>query len=142
MIREGDFIDVPLPDGRTAIGWIVLVSQVFKNTVGFIVFGIKGQIQEENLKVGGTIKVLAPFYTHIANLDDYGCKVIDHAPIPESRRNLTKRDVGGGVYIGDEYIGSVEELGEDNLRPMLFMGMPLIQKKIEEAFGSVPETPF
>ena len=138
MSREGDFIDIPLPSGRIAIGWILLVSKYFKDTVGFIVFGIRGQIQDEDFKVGAKIKVLGPFYTHIANLDDYGCKVVDHAPIPESRRDLTKRDVGGGVYIGDEYIGSVEELGECNLRPMLFKGMPLIQKEIDEAFGPKP----
>jgi hypothetical protein len=136
MIREGDFIEIPLPDGRTAIGWILLVSKEFKDTIGFIVFVIKGHVRSEDIKVGATIRALGPFYTQVANLDHYGCKIVDYAPIPDSRRNLTKRDVGGGVYVGDEYIGSAEELGEYNLRPMLFMGMPLIQKEIEEGFST------
>ncbi len=65
MIREGDFIEIPLPDGRNAIGWILLVSKRFKNTVGFIVFGIKGQVCIEEIKVGAKFNVLGPFYTHI-----------------------------------------------------------------------------
>ena len=65
----------------------------------------------------------------------YGWKTFAHQPISESKRMLTKRTVGGGVYVGDEYIGSVEEVGDPDVKPMLAMGMPVVYSEIEKAFG-------
>jgi hypothetical protein len=135
MFREGDIVEIPLPDGRTAMGWILHVSQRFKDTVGFIVFGIKGRLREDYVEGSNKLRVLGPLYTHIDNLTIDGWKTILHQPISESKRTLTKREVGGNVYVADDYIGSVEELGEQNLEPMLVMGMPVVYMEIEKAFG-------
>jgi hypothetical protein len=132
MLKEGDLIEIPLTDGRVAVGWLLLISKRFTNTVGFIVFGIRGECRIET--ANSPLNFLGPFYTHIDNLRDSGVKAVDFVPISESGRDLTKRRVAGGVYVGDEYIGSVQELALGDLKPMLFMGMPLIQKEIEEAF--------
>jgi len=137
MFREGDIVEIPLSDGRTAIGWILHISQHFKHAVGFIVFGIKGQLRDDYMEEKRTLHVLGPLYTHIDNLKIDGWKTIQHQSISESKRMLTKREVGGGVYVGDDYLGSVEELGEHDLRPMLFMGMPVIHKEIDKAFRNV-----
>ena len=140
MFREGDFVEIPLPDGRVAIGWILHISQQFRNAVGFIVFGVKGQIREDLIVDSTTgnpskMDVLGPLYTHIDAIRHYGWKIVGHQPLSESKRMLTKREVGGGVYVGDEYLGSVEELKAYDVKPMLAMGMPLIKEEIEKAFG-------
>ena len=140
MFEEGDIVEIPLPDERTAIGWILHVSQHFKNAVGFIVFGIKGQLREDIVSELGSgepasMKVLGPLYTHMDAIKHYGWKTIAHQPISEQKRMLTKRDVGGGVYVGDEYIGSVQEVGDPAVKPMLAMGMPVVYAEIEKAFG-------
>ena len=140
MIKEGDIVRIPLPDGRDATGWILHVSKRTKNAAGFIVFGIEGQhgvdvkfdlITNKAL----SIKVLGPLYTHVDNFELTGCKVIAHQPISDAKRQLTRRRIGGGVYVGDDFIGSSEELGETDLRPMLLMGMPGVYSQIEDAFG-------
>lgn len=136
MFEEGDFIEIPLSDGRSAIGWIVLLSNRFKDTVGFVVFGIKGQVRNEDIRANPRLDVLGPYYTHVANLSDFGCTRVDYAPIPASQEQITMRRVGGSVYVRDDYLGSVEELGAHDLGPMLFMGMKLIINEIEKAFIS------
>lgn len=138
MFQEGDIVEIPLPDGRMAIGWILHISQHFKNAVGFVVFGIKGH--ESDIRYdpesgrAASAKVLGPLYTHINALEHYGWKSIAHQPVSESKRLLTKREVGGGVYVADKYIGSLEEVGEPDIKPMLAMGMPVIYTEIAKAF--------
>jgi hypothetical protein len=79
--------------------------------------------------------VLGPLYTHIDAINHYGWRVIAHQPVSEAKRQLTRRQVGGGIYVGDEYLGSAEELGEPNVKPMRTMGMPVVYREIEKAFG-------
>ena len=81
------------------------------------------------------MKVLGPLYTNIEAIKHYGWKTIQHQPLSESKRLLTKREVAGGVYIADEYIGSIEDLGEHNLPRMLVYGMTALYNEIENAFG-------
>jgi hypothetical protein len=141
VFREGDIVEIPLPDGRTAVGWILHISQTFKDAVGFVVFGIKGEAginlrfdkESERLL---SMSVLGPLYTHIDAIKHYGWTTFAHQPLSESKRILTKREVGGGVYVGDEYLGSVEELNAHDLKPMLAMGMPVVYREIEKAFGN------
>lgn len=139
MFHEGDIVEIPLPSGRTAIGWILHISQRFRGAVGFVVFGIKGQVSDDVVYDSASgnpasIKVLGPLYTHMDAIKYYGWKTLANQAISESRRQCTKREVGGGIYVGDEYIGSVEEVAAPNVKPMLAMGMPVVYSKIEEAF--------
>lgn len=137
MFREGDIVEIPLPDGRVGIGWILHVSRYFTNAVGFVVFGIKGELRTEDTAEIFTLGVLGPLYTNISALEDYGWRTVAHQPISESRRALTTRRVGEHVYIGDDCVGSVEELGKHDLRPMLGMGMLVVYEEIARAFGKL-----
>jgi hypothetical protein len=135
MFHEGDIVEIPLPDGETAIGWILHISTRFKGAVGFVVLGMKGQLREDYDAQKHSLKVLGPLYTNIKAIHHYGWKTIQHQPVSESKRLLTRREVGGGVYVGDEYMGSAKELGDTNLRPMIGMGMPGVYREIKNAFG-------
>jgi hypothetical protein len=139
MFQEGDIVEIPLPDGRIATGWILHISRRFKDAVGFVVFGIQGQVRDDIVfdRDSGrplSMSVLGPLYTHIAALEYYGWRVSAHQPISDATRQLTRRHVGGGVYVADEFLGSAEELGEPDLRPMLVMGMPVVYDEIDRAF--------
>jgi len=102
MLQEGDVVEIPLPDGRTAIGWILHISSRFKDAVGFIVFGIKGQCRNDNFEANPRLDVLGPMCTNIEAIRHYGWKTIAHQPLSDDKRKLTKREVGGGVYVADE----------------------------------------
>ncbi len=138
--EEGDIVEIPLPDGRIAIAWILHISKRFKNAVGFVVLAIKGRRLEDVIYDNDTgmvrsLKVLGPLYTHIDNLALTGWTTFAHQPISDEKRQWTRRQVGGGVYVGDDYVGSAAELGERDLRHMLVMGIPVVYKEIEKTFG-------
>jgi hypothetical protein len=134
MFQEGDIVAIPLPNGRRAIGWIVHISSKFKDAVGFIVFGIEGQMRIEDVTANPTLNVLGPLYTNLKAAKFYGWSVIAHQDISNSRRMITKRRIGGDVYVGDDYLGSVTELDGHKLKPMLALGMPVVYNEIEKAF--------
>jgi hypothetical protein len=143
--REGDIVQMPLPDGRFATGWILHVSQKTKSAVGFVVFGIEGQKRNEVQYEMATdrplsMTVLGPLYTSIEAMRHYGWSVIAHQPLSDATRHLTRRRIGGGVYVGDEFVGDAEELGELTLQPMLMMGMPVVYSEIERFFGKASPT--
>ena len=145
MFKEGDIVQIPLPDGRVATGWILHISQRTKDAVGFIVFGIEGQhavdvVYDLESRNPMSMKVLGPLYTHLDNLALSGWKKYAHQPISDAKRQLTRRLVGGNVYVADDYLGSAEELGETGLKPMLAMGMPVVYGEIVRAFGKAKQS--
>ena len=138
-MHEGDIIEMPLPDGRVALCWILHESHRFKDAVGFIVFGIKGQTAAGVLRDAESgrplsMPVLGPLYTHKDAFAHYECVKVGHQPLTPSHRNLTKRIVGGGVYVGDDYIGSTEEVDVTGGKHQLIGGLPAIYKDIEKAY--------
>jgi hypothetical protein len=135
MFDLGDVVEVPLSDGRTAIAWIVYISNYFKDCVGFMVLGLKGQhVDLQQAATGLTLKSFGPLYTNRRVLAQSGWKKVSFVPLEEHHKMLTKRIVGGDVFIGDEWIGNAEELGETRLPSMLAMGMSAVHHAIEEAF--------
>lgn len=134
MFQEGDVVEIPLPNERTAVARIIHISQRTKGAVGFIVLGIKGQIDKRN--TDKKFRALGPMYTSLDAAEHYGWKTIEHIPMNDRDRELTRRKVGGGVYVGDEYIGSVEKLHEENLKPMLLYGMVAVHNAINKAFAA------
>ena len=134
MVREGDFVEIPLPDGRVAIARIIHVSQYFKNAVGFVVYGIAGTLLTTELHDLLGSERLGPLYTHIDAIGHYGWKVIGHHPISEADRKLTTRRVAGDVYVGDDCVGPVADLRCPDLKPMLGMGMPVVYHVIQKEF--------
>jgi hypothetical protein len=142
MIQEGDMVYIPLPDGLIAVASTLHISKRTKDAIGFIVFGIKGQIREDATIDPATgvltrLPVLGPLYTSIQATEHYGWTTVEQIPMNERDWLLTKRRVGDGVYVGDEFIGTVEELGDHNLKPMLLYGMVAVYIAIERAFGKV-----
>ena len=130
---------MPLPDGRVAVCWIVHQSQHFKDAVGFVVFGIKGQkaaavVSEAETGRPLAMSVFGPLYTHKDAFEHYGCIKVGYQAIREAHRSLTKRIVGGGVYVADECIGSVDEVDSAGLKRQLIGGLPACYKRIERAF--------
>ena len=140
MFKEGDIVEIPLPDGRMAIGWILHISRRFKNAVGFVVFGIKGQLRVDAVSEFRSsrpegMKVLGPLYTHMDALKHYRWRTFAHQAVSHDKRMLTKLNVGGNVYVADDYLGPIKKVDDPTVRPMLAMGMPVIYSEIEKAFG-------
>lgn len=132
MVREGDIIEIPFSNGRKVCAWVVLVSHRFKDCVGFVILCVNGTSLNRNART--QLDILGPYYTHIRNLDDLNCKLLDHVPISDRQKEiLTTRIVAGGIYVGDEFRGPVENREGGKFRKMLAMGMPSIVGEIESA---------
>lgn len=135
MIRQGDILQIPLPDGRLAHGWVVLVSQYFKDTVGFVVFGVDGKLLDVDIMLTRKTRVLGTYYTHSENFDAYNCKIVDRAIVSTAEfAMLTTRICAGGVWIGDEYIRPASRNDYTHLKEMTWIGMPNVFKLVEDAF--------
>lgn len=72
MFQEGDFIEIPLPDGRRAHGWILLISKRFKDTVGFVVFGVAEQVRNEDVNAKPWLDVLVLCHSQKFGLSRWG----------------------------------------------------------------------
>lgn len=139
MFRIGDLVEIPLPDGRSAIGWIIYISRHFKDCVGFMVLGIKG-VQVETSQLGSTVtlKGFGPLYTNIRALAPAGWTTVASIPLEHRHRDLTRRNVAGEIYVGDENIGFSEDLDPLQRVPdMLVMGIEAVQKKILQVFPAI-----
>jgi hypothetical protein len=135
MIRQGDIVEIPLPDGRSALGWIVLVSQRFKDCVGFVILGVDGRFLSSEIQLNGHICMLGPYYTHIMNLNDLKCRILDHVPPSDRQKEvITTRLVGGGIYVGDEFTRPAESRELGRLRKMLTLGMSSIVGEVNQVF--------
>ncbi|MCA9078377.1 MAG: hypothetical protein KDA93_25345 [Planctomycetaceae bacterium] len=144
-MKEGDIIEIPLPDGRVAMAWILHESQRFKDGVGFIVLGIKGETGRNILYSDQTgapmsMDTLGPLYTHKDVFEHYKCVKVGHQPITDRHKQLTKRIVASEVYVGDDCIGTIDEVDTTGVRQLAGGGMPVIYHYILEAYPNPKET--
>jgi hypothetical protein len=136
VFREGDIVQIPLPDGRKAVGWVLYVSEYFKNVLGFVVFGIEGEIPTSRLRPHHSMSVLGVLYTGVPAAEHYGWATIAHQALNPKRRALTRRKVADEVWVGDDCIGLVAQIADaENLPEMDVLGMRLVYEEIAEAFG-------
>ncbi len=136
MFKEGDIVEIPLRDGRTAFGWILHVSQYFKWAMGFIVLEVcNDSTKPSDLEALCTnLEKLPPsglLYTASQAATYYRWHVVSSCAISDAAVRLTKRLIGGDVYVGDTRVGQASALDEATLKPMVVSGMIALYAKIE-----------
>ena len=129
--REGDIVEIPLPSGRVAIGWIVYTSGYFKNLIGVLACGCKG-IDIDH--IDDTLNKFVPIYTSATAAKHYHWSVIGCKSISKAVSQVTTRIVGGEVFVADTCIRLATDEDRKTLHKMLTKGMPLVYEELEQLF--------
>lgn len=138
MLKEGDIVEIPLRDGRTAYGWILHVSRYFSGTMGFVVLKVCRDSKPGDLKtLCMNLKEVPPpglLYTGTKAAKYYKWQAISSCAVKDDDMLLTKRLVGGDVYVGDIRVGAASALELATLKPMMVSGMIAFYTKIESIY--------
>jgi hypothetical protein len=127
--KAGDIVEIPLPSGKVAIGWIVYVSNYFKSIIGLIGYGFKGM---DLNRIGVVLPATPPIYTAIEAAKHYQWAAVGRKPVDEAALLTTERIVGGEVFVGDQCVRSATDEDRERLHKMLVKGMPLVHEELEE----------
>ncbi len=136
--QQGDIVKFSLPDGRTAIGWILHISEMFGpvTVFGFIVFGTHIEdfdYSEANLLA---LPFHGPFYASLKDAVADQWETIGFQSVSKEAFQLTRRLYAAREYIGDECIGPAST-GDTSLKSMGPSGMLYNYKVIQKAMGLV-----
>lgn len=115
--QEGDFFEIPLPDGRVALGWLLQVFRQSKDLASFVVLGIQGEIHADEIfsqdfERSWPTTILGPLSTSIDALAQHHCLALTHHPVPAAKQQ-----------------------SEMVIDPISVLEMSAIHRKIEQAFG-------
>ncbi len=89
--QEGDLLEIPLPDGRVALGWLLQVFRQPKDLASFVILGIQGdayleEVLSEELDRQWPSKMLDPFCTTVANFEQLQCTPCTHHAVPQTKQ--------------------------------------------------------
>jgi hypothetical protein len=126
-VKHGDVFELPLVSGERALCRITYKSRYFRNVVQIAVHGLAGAADPELLSEG---KPVAVFYGSSVCLRDGRWRFVSRtAPRPEDVW-LSKRLVGGDVWIEDDHVGPPAP-GDEGLAQMDVYGDKLLAKVVQ-----------
>lgn len=128
-IKEGDIVNIPHPNGKCFVGWVVYVSDYFKDLIGVLVYG---EAPLPLTVVGSETPQFAPIYTSSKAARQYGWQIIGQRNVTSLDLKLTERVVAGEVFIGDRRMRSATQADRDGLPEMMAMGMPVVYDQLIE----------
>jgi len=125
---EGDVFGLPLADGSEALCRVLFKSQYFRNV---ILIGIYGRLSERDpIAQVQSAEPFTKMYASCESLDNGEWRYLANLPVSEHERHLSKRIVGGDVWLGDEKLGPTSE-GTQTLPQMDVHGDHILQRKVE-----------
>lgn len=127
-VKEGDLYAVALGDGCEALCRVLYKSSYFKDVVLMGCYGLSptdGQFDENSLTL-----VAPPTYTGSTKLALESWRLISTRPLLPEEKAMSRRIVGGGVWLGDEHLGDASPSEFSSLPKMMVLAAPLFIKKI------------
>jgi hypothetical protein len=126
--REGDLYAVPLADGQTVLCRVLYKSTYFKHVA---LVGCYGRLNEtipynEQIKSG---LLGMPLYTTVQPRQIPSWIFLENHSVLEQEHLMSRRLVGGEVWLGDDYLGPPKKCDE-NLEHMDVYGERLFLKKL------------
>jgi CBS domain-containing protein len=129
-IKSGDILLIPVNGERCAVAKIIYVSRHFKNVILLNVYPLVVSVQEmPELPIDAPHDLL--IYTAIDKIQKEEWKKIDNIPVTNKENLMSKRIVGGEVWIEDNYIGYATEEDCKTLKQMNVAGTKLAEEKIK-----------
>jgi hypothetical protein len=127
-VSEGDLVLLPLNTGESAICRVLYKSGYFRNV---ILLGIYGKYDPAQVLQAGS-NPLELIYCGSTSIKNRKWPCIGNLPLSEDEKGLSKRIVGGDVWVGDECLGGVA--GENATLPkMSVFGDKVLLRAVERA---------
>ena len=129
-VREGDLYAVALGDGLEALCRVLYKSSYFRNVVLMGCYGLAGREGACSEKALSLIS--PPTYTGCEKKVTASWRLISTRDLSTEEKNLSKRIVGGSVWIGDSHIGPASAVESSTLPKMSVYASKLFIKKLRQ----------
>ncbi|MGH8049805.1 MAG: hypothetical protein ACREPB_03995 [Arenimonas sp.] len=127
-LNVGDMIAIPSGE-RFGLAKVIYVSEFFRNVILLRLF--RTTYRDPNVKEFPDAEALADlYYTSSDPVTEGRWAKIGVQQILTSENLMSKRTVGGDVWIGDEHFGPASEQDLEELPKMLTYGYRLVEKAI------------
>ncbi len=129
-MNEGDLLAVPLDRDHFALAKVIFVSSYFKDLIALRLF--KQVLTAPRLPSAWNSDMVGPIlYTSSKGLSR-GWTVVGNHQVTDVEGLMTKRIVGGGIWVKDEELGPVSDEDRKVLPKMLALGLPLAERRMRE----------
>jgi hypothetical protein len=102
-VKHGDLFEIPLPSGARALCRVVFKSEYFRNVVLIGVHGISGATDPQTQSEGSPLFTI---YGSTGSLKNGTWSFIQRTSPRLEDVALSKRRVGGDLWIEDEHLGA------------------------------------
>jgi hypothetical protein len=130
---DGDIFGMPLTDGTEALCRVLFKSQYFRNVILVGVYG-RASGHDPISQIRAKKDPLVQIYASCESLDLGQWRYLGNAPVSDGERQLSKRVVGGEIWLRDEHLGPVGD-NSQSLPQMDVYGDRVLQRKVERCIA-------
>lgn len=127
-MRLGEIYAIP-GGGKFAFGKVVYLSEYFKEVM-LVRFFEKAYASPERAPDELDVLPSRAFFTGIDSIKKGGWKLVATSWVSEAEKTMSRRIVGGDVWVGDDHIGPASDEELRTLPQMDVYGHRLIEKKV------------
>ncbi len=131
-LREGDVLLFSLEANKYIRAKILFASQIFVNVILLGVYETIIDVKEIPKNLPNSY--LKTIYTSKKGITKFGWEKIGNIPVSESDKALSERNIGGDIYIEDEFI-RVEGEADEHIPHMDVYGFLALERRIKKQFG-------
>jgi hypothetical protein len=131
-IKSGDIILIPVDGDLCAVAKIVYLSKYFKNVVLLNAYPLVASFSERIIKLPADSPNELLVYAGNQKIKTEEWKKLDNIPVTDKEREMSKRIVGGEVWIEDDCIRTATEEDNETLKRMLVSGTESVENKMKD----------
>lgn len=123
----GDLVAIPT-GARFGIGKVIYVSKYFRSVILLKLY--RTSLAEGTKKFPSVDSAADLYYTGSGLIPANRWLIVGSEAVSEAEQLMSKRIVGDGIWLADEYLGEASEKDLERLPKMLTYGFKLIEKAI------------
>ena len=131
-IKSGDIILIPVDEDRCAVAKIIYLSKYFKDVILLRTYPLVVSFSVGTIELPKNLVKELLIYTGNQKIKMEKWKKIDNIPVTEPETKMSKRIVGGDVWIEDECMRTATDQDCKNLERMLVSGARLVENKMKD----------
>lgn len=135
-LNIGDLLKIPYGQNKFALCQVVWISNLMKNCIGFVVLSTKVDVNENNSNsqpksINLPVGKITTIYANIKNVEKGLWTVVGNKKVDNIDDYIT-HDIGGHLYIGDEFQRSLAPNEYSEYRKVLGAGNKAVELFLEQ----------